>query len=168
MTYHITRSGELTHNHWLLVLNHSLLCMPSLQKAFAQLMVTMKTTYKLSLRPESGTSYSTQNQTYNRSTLHLGGGRTQDHRLAHLFPLHHSMNRSRHMQKGPQLVSPFCIQSYVQPHSVQSCCTRMVVCVRIYNVPTRGYIDVTRWNHNRTQAIKVLTHSASGVCLYFG
>jgi len=23
MTYHITRSDELTHNHWLLVLNHS-------------------------------------------------------------------------------------------------------------------------------------------------
>jgi len=22
MTYHITRSDELTHNHWLLVLNH--------------------------------------------------------------------------------------------------------------------------------------------------
>jgi len=30
------------------------------------------------------------------------------------------------------------------------------------------YIDATWWNHNRTQAIKVLTHSAIWICLYFG
>jgi len=52
------------------------------------------------------------------------GRKDTDHRLARLFPLHHSINRPRHVQKEPQLVSPLCIQSYVQPHSVQSCCTR--------------------------------------------
>ena len=159
--------------------------MPSSQKAFAQLMVTMKTTHKLSLRPESETGYSTRYQTYNRSTLRLWGGKTQDHSLVYLFPLHHSIDHPRHMQKGYGY-SPLQLQSYVQPHSVQSFWTRDVSrCIKykghqtlIYllhirqhyenNVSTRGYVDVTRWNHNRTQAIKVWTHSAIWVCLYFG
>jgi len=60
--------------------------MLSSRRTFAQLMVTTKTTCKISLRPESKTSYSARYQTHNSSTLQLGGGRTQDHSLVICSP----------------------------------------------------------------------------------
>jgi len=57
-------------------------------------------------------------------TTIVGSKDTGPQFLVRLFPLLHSINHPRHMQKGPQLISPFRIQSYAQPHSVQSCRTR--------------------------------------------
>jgi len=149
-------------------------------------MVTMKTTYKLSSRPESETSYSTQNQTYNRSTLRLWGGRTQDHSLVVCSP-YTIQWIIQDICKGTPISFPFlhpvlCSTTFsaillnkgwrsvyeYKGHQTLAYLLHIMIASWKQCFNSCQYIDVTRWNHNRTQAIKVLTHSASWVCLYLG
>jgi len=136
--------------------------MPSSQKASAQLMIAMQTTHKLSLRPESETKLLNTISNMQQIDTTIVGRKDTIPQFSCLFPLHHSMNHPRHMQKGPQWVSSFYIRSYAQPHSVQSYWTRDGnLCTKNNGHQTLAYLlhimtvswkqcFNSWWNYNRT------------------
>jgi len=117
--------------------------MPSSQKASAQLMVAMKTTHKLSLRPESGTSYSTQNQHTTDRHYDCGekGYRTTVFSLLILpTPFNES---SKTYAKGTSISFPLFAPSLMLNHIQRNLAEQgMAVCVQVQR-PSNSCLFIT-------------------------